>query len=45
MTSIKKYVEISTKSFYAMFPAILNVLPLEKHKMQKIKNHNINSEK
>ena len=28
-----------------MFPAIMYVLHLEKHKMQKIKNHNINTEK
>ena len=28
-----------------MFPAIMYVLHLEKHKMQKIKNHNIKTEK
>ena len=28
-----------------MFPAIMYVLHLEKHKMQKIKNHNINTAK
>ena len=28
-----------------MFPTIMNVLHLEKHKMQKIKNHNIATEK
>ena len=28
-----------------MFPAIMYVLHLEKHKMQKIKNHNIGTEK
>ena len=42
MTSIKNYVEISTE-FYVMFPAIMN--DLEKQKMQKIKNHDINTEK
>ena len=28
-----------------MFPGIMYVLHLEKNKMQKIKNHNINTEK
>ena len=28
-----------------MFPAIMYALHLEKHKMQEIKNHNINTEK
>ena len=28
-----------------MFPAIMNMLHLEKHKMQEIKSHNINTEK
>ena len=40
----KKYVEISMQSFYVMFPAIMYVLHLEKHKMQNIRNHNINTE-
>ena len=41
----KKYVEISMQSLYVMFPAIKYVLHLEKHKMQKIENHNIATEK
>ena len=45
MTSIKKYVEISMESFYVMFPTVMNVLHLEKQKMQKLKNQNINTEK
>ena len=45
MTSTKRYVEISMQSFYVMFPAIMYVLHLEKHKMQNIRNHNINTEK
>ena len=45
MTSIEKYVEISMEFFYVIFPTIMNVLHLEKQKMQKIKNHNINTEK
>ena len=33
------------ESFYEMSPAIMNVLHLEKQEMQKIENHNINTEK
>ena len=33
------------ESFYEMSPAIMNVLHLEKQKMQKIKNYDINTEK
>jgi hypothetical protein len=35
VTSIKKYVDMSKESFYGMFPAIINVLHLEKQKNAK----------
>ena len=38
MTSMKIYVEISMESSYVMFPAIMNVLHLEKQKNAENQN-------
>ena len=43
--SVNDFHKKAFRNFYVMFPAIIYVLHLEKHKMQKVKNRNINTEK